>query len=268
MKPFDGVQPFFLMLKLKLKSSNSVWFLKILVGKNTLSKICKELIEGAGIKVKGCMFSNKTLQHIGISRMEVAHVLIEKGMRITGHRYLYFCCIFYSLVCLIIILIGSYMWISCLFRDYKSYAKYNALDSDIDQKACEDLIFGDSMFLKGKKVMFEDLVNEHLAIVAAEEVCGSLILFGFDFFLTCLLFSFSLVILLFLLQVKELGKISSFGDVKLMGTVAADEKSVLVPGHSNDTKYQVHLNVNNLNGCFFNFGSGFGYSSCFPFPKD
>jgi hypothetical protein len=31
--------------------------------------------------------------------------------------------------------------------------------------------------------MFEDLVNEHLAAAAAEEVCGFLILFGFDFFL-------------------------------------------------------------------------------------
>jgi hypothetical protein len=49
-KPFDGVQPFFLTPKLKLKSSDSVWFLKTPVGKNTLNKICKELIEGAGIE--------------------------------------------------------------------------------------------------------------------------------------------------------------------------------------------------------------------------
>jgi hypothetical protein len=37
--------------------------------------------------------------------------------------------------------------------------------------------------LKGKKVMFEDLVNEHRAAAAAEEVCVYLVEFGFDFFL-------------------------------------------------------------------------------------
>jgi hypothetical protein len=72
--------------------------------------------------------------------------------------------------------------------------------------------------------------------------------------------------------VKELGRISSTVDVKPMGTVAADEKSMLVLGHSNDdffgSKYQVHLNVSSLNGCFFNFGSGSSSGSCFPFPKD
>jgi hypothetical protein len=68
-KPFDGVQPFFLTPKLKLKNSESVWFLKTLVGKNKLSKICKELIEGAGIEAKGRVLSNKIPRHIGISRM-------------------------------------------------------------------------------------------------------------------------------------------------------------------------------------------------------
>ena len=85
-KPFDGVQPFFLTPKLKVKKSDSVWFLKMPVGKNTLSKICKELIEGAGIDAGGRVFSNKTPRRIGISRMEDAHVPVEKGMRITGHR--------------------------------------------------------------------------------------------------------------------------------------------------------------------------------------
>jgi hypothetical protein len=70
-----------------------------------------------------------------------------------------------------------------LFRDHKSYAKYSALDSDIDQKACQDLISSDSVSLKRKKVMFKDLVTEHHAAAAAEEVCIYLILFGFDFFL-------------------------------------------------------------------------------------
>jgi hypothetical protein len=70
------------------------------------------------------------------------------------------------------------LWSSCLFRDHKSYAKYSALDSDIDQKACQDLISSNSVSLKGKKVMFEDLVNEHRATAAAEVVCVYLIVFG------------------------------------------------------------------------------------------
>jgi hypothetical protein len=135
-KPFDGVQPFFLTPKLKLKSSNSVWFLKTPVGKNTLNKICKELIEGVGIKAKGRVFSNKTPRRIGISRMEAVYVPIEKGMYIMGHRYFYFCCIFDSLVCLFIICYWFLYVELCLFRDHKNYAKYNTLDSDIDQKAC------------------------------------------------------------------------------------------------------------------------------------
>ena len=59
-KPFNGVQPFFLTPRLKIKKNENVWFLKTAVGKNTLSKICKELIEAAGIDPKGRVFSNKT----------------------------------------------------------------------------------------------------------------------------------------------------------------------------------------------------------------
>jgi hypothetical protein len=44
--PFDGKQSFFLTSKLKVKKSDSFLFLKTHVGKNSLSKICKELKEG------------------------------------------------------------------------------------------------------------------------------------------------------------------------------------------------------------------------------
>jgi hypothetical protein len=87
-KPFYDVQPFFLTPKLKLKKNNDVWFLKTPMGKNSLSKICKELIEGAGIEAMDWVFSNKAPRHIGILRMEDAHVPIEQGMRITGYRYI------------------------------------------------------------------------------------------------------------------------------------------------------------------------------------
>jgi hypothetical protein len=86
------------------------------------------------------------------------------------------------------------------------------------------------------------------------------------------LFSVNLLISLLLLQVKELGRLNSTVDVKPMGTVAADEKAVLIPSHSDDdcfgSKYQVHLNVSSFNGCFFYFGSRSGCGSCFPIPKD
>jgi hypothetical protein len=88
-KPYYSVQPFFLTPKLKVKKNENVWFLNTPIGKNTLSKICKELIEGAGIEAKGRVFSNKTPRRIGILRMEDAHVPIEKGMRITGHKFIH-----------------------------------------------------------------------------------------------------------------------------------------------------------------------------------
>lgn len=60
-KPFYNVQPFFLTLKLKVKKNNNVWFLKTLVGKNSPSKICKELIEGTSIEAKVGCFPTRSL---------------------------------------------------------------------------------------------------------------------------------------------------------------------------------------------------------------
>ena len=57
-----------------------------------------------------------------------------------------------------------------VLRDAKSYTKYNVVDSNIDQKACHDLIFGDSVILKGKKVMFKDLINKHQVVLAFDNV--------------------------------------------------------------------------------------------------
>lgn len=56
-------------------------------------------------------------------------------------------------------------------RDHKSYAKYSAVDSEIDQRVCQDVISGDSVILKGKKAMFEDLISEQRAVLDSEEVC-------------------------------------------------------------------------------------------------
>lgn len=78
-KPFDGVQPFFLTSKLKLKKNDTMWFMKTRVGKNSLTKICKDLIEGVGIDAKGQAFSKKIPCKIGISKIKDAHIPLKKG---------------------------------------------------------------------------------------------------------------------------------------------------------------------------------------------
>ena len=45
-------------------------------------------------------------------------------------------------------------------RDAKSYAKYNAIDSEVDQRACQDLICGSSAIAEGKRVLFQELVSK------------------------------------------------------------------------------------------------------------
>jgi hypothetical protein len=58
---FSGsVQPFFLTPKLKVKKSDNMWFLKTLVGKNTLGQKVKQIILATPeIEPKGRNFSNK-----------------------------------------------------------------------------------------------------------------------------------------------------------------------------------------------------------------
>jgi hypothetical protein len=120
----------FLVPKPKFRSTDQVWFLKSPVGKNPLGRTVKALVEGTErINKEGRTFTNKTPRRIGISRMEEGLVPVEKGMRITGHR------------------------------DMKSYAKYNSCLPDSEQRACQDLISGDSALAKGKAVNYLDLVT-------------------------------------------------------------------------------------------------------------
>jgi hypothetical protein len=87
----DSVQSFFLTPKLKPRKSDEVWFLKTPFGKNTLGQTVMNIILSTQeIKVNGRIFSNKTQQCIGIFHMEEAQVPIDKGMHITGHRYLFY----------------------------------------------------------------------------------------------------------------------------------------------------------------------------------
>jgi hypothetical protein len=77
----------FLVPKPKFKKCEHIWFLKSLDRKNPLKKVVKLLVEGTmGSNTKGHTFTNKTLQHIGITRMKEGMVPVEKGMMITRHR--------------------------------------------------------------------------------------------------------------------------------------------------------------------------------------
>ena len=58
-------------------------------------------------------------------------------------------------------------------RDARSYAKYSVVDSEIDQKACQDLISGKTSMAKGEKIMFGDLIKEHRASLPFDEVMFS-----------------------------------------------------------------------------------------------
>ena len=136
-------QPLFLTPKSKFKIADPVWFQKSPVGKNTLGKTVKALVDGTpGISKEGRTFTNKTPRRIGITRMEESLVPVEKGMRITGHR------------------------------DSKSYAKYNAHVPESEQRACQDIISGDSVVAKGMVSNYQDLLRDQEEKVHARKVCG------------------------------------------------------------------------------------------------
>ena len=120
-------QPLFLVPK-KVKVDDDVWFLKKPIGKNTLAGTMKMLVEAAGIDPKRRIITNKTMQQIGISRIEEAMVQVEKGMRITCHR------------------------------DAKLYAKYRANDSEVEDKVCQDVISGTASLVTGKCLQFDDIL--------------------------------------------------------------------------------------------------------------
>lgn len=121
-------QPLFLVPK-KVKAGDDVWFLKKPVGKNSLGGTMKMLVESAGIDPRGRVITNKMMRRIGISRMEEAGVPVEKGMRITGHR------------------------------DAKSYAKYRANDTEVDDRVCQDVISGTIAMVTGKCMHFVDILQ-------------------------------------------------------------------------------------------------------------
>jgi hypothetical protein len=135
------LQPLFLTSKSRFKVTDPVWFQKFPVGKNTLGKTVKTLVEGTpSINKEGRTFTNKTPRRIGISRIEEGLVPVEKGMRITGHR------------------------------DSKSYAKYNAHLPESEQRTCQDLISGDSVLVKGKLSSYQDLLRDQEEKVQARKV--------------------------------------------------------------------------------------------------
>lgn len=109
----NQLQPMLLVPKPKFKKCEQVWFLKSHARKNPLRKTVELLVEGTmDSNTKGRTFTNKNLQHTGITRMKERMVLVEKGMMITRHR------------------------------DNESYAKYNVCILDLEHWAYQDLILG------------------------------------------------------------------------------------------------------------------------------
>jgi hypothetical protein len=52
--------------------------------------------------------------------------------------------------------------------DAKSFLKYNAVDSKVDQQECHDVIY--SEFAEGKRVLFHDLISKQQERLEADEV--------------------------------------------------------------------------------------------------
>ena len=113
----------------KVKIGEDIWFLKKVVGKNTLRGTMRTLVEAIGIKIKERIITNKTMCRIGIFYMEEAGILVEKGMHIIGHH------------------------------DAKSYTKYKANDSEVDDRVCQDVISGMSLMVARKYVHFEYMLQ-------------------------------------------------------------------------------------------------------------
>ena len=82
----NRLQRLFFTPKSKFKKTDFVWFQKFHIGKNTLDKTVRTLVEGIhGINLEGQTFSNKTPRRIGINQVEEGLVTVEKGMMITSH---------------------------------------------------------------------------------------------------------------------------------------------------------------------------------------
>jgi hypothetical protein len=66
------------------------------------------------------------------------------------------------------------------------YAKYNAVDSEVDQRACQDVICGESAVVEGKRVLFQDLVSKEQERVVVDEVYLYVFLLCFVIIFICI----------------------------------------------------------------------------------
>ncbi|CAM6100293.1 unnamed protein product [Calypogeia fissa] len=80
-----GPFPLFLKPRLKCSSSDSIWFHKGVVGKNTLSNYTRAMTVEI-TELEGKVITNKTGRNTAISRLESALTLVEFGMEVSGHR--------------------------------------------------------------------------------------------------------------------------------------------------------------------------------------
>lgn len=147
--------PIFLTPKSNIKKNDHVWFYRSAVGRNTLGKTVKALIESCeGIDLAGRKFTNKTPRRIGISRLEQALVPQDKGMSITGHR------------------------------DPKSYKQYNALPERQDDIICQRIISATNIVEKGKDLLYSDVLLQEEEKLKGLEVFF-LLLIVCDSMITC-----------------------------------------------------------------------------------
>ena len=108
LKAFGGMPPpLFLRLKLKVKKSDNVWYLKTPMGRNNLEGVTKLMAQSANIDKN---VSNKTGRHIGTTRMEQALVPVNVACERTGHR------------------------------DPKSFYKYVKKDKTVEDRAMQQII--------------------------------------------------------------------------------------------------------------------------------
>jgi hypothetical protein len=130
------------------------------------------------------------------------------------------------------------------------------VDTEVDQRACQDVICGESAVAEGRTVLFRDLiVKQNERIEVGLSVGGNL-------------HEAKKVETGMILQAAPEGGtiLQAAPDGKLLEPLKASNSGIASCVEASTGKYEIHLNVSNLSGCYFNFGPG-SNSSAFPVAK-
>jgi hypothetical protein len=160
------------------------------------------------------------------------------------------------------------------------------VDTEVDQRACQDVICGESAVAEGRTVLFRDLIvkqNERIEVGLsvggnlheAKKVETGMILQAALKGGTILqaapeggtILQAALEGGTILQAAPEGGTIlQAAPDGKLLEPLKASNSGIASCVEASTGKYEIHLNVSNLSGCYFNFGPG-SNSSAFPVAK-